>query len=282
MKAAVLIILGGLLVPAAGCGEVTTLDTSFTPSLGRFVGRVQPVLDAQTCGRKADEAKGLAGCHDPEQGGLELRHRPDEEQMILNYRAAVSFVDLHDPSRSPFLLAPLNGPLPPDGARGGSPGTLVVDHPDYAGRFTSTDDCCYCTILLWICGDDAENPGCAACQPRDGCGDCQPVTECQPGGAPQRRDEDAAVFQRVVDALVAGCGGCHASPDRPPPPGLKDEAQVRAMVDSGKYLTPCAAGGKLLRYVDGNNNDRLHSNLLDAEQRDNLHVWVEELGAPTP
>lgn len=282
MKAPAPILLPTLLLLAtgSGCGEVRTLETRFTPSLQAFTEQVQPVLDAQTCGRGPDEARGVAGCHTPKQGGLQLFHKPrSEDQVVANYRAAVAFIDLHDPTRSELLLAPLNGPLPPGaGDEGKGGGMLQVDHPDYAGRFTSTDDCCYCTILLWICGDTEGNPGCDACRAREGCTDCQPLIECVAGGAPEKGAENAEVFRQVVDAVIAGCGGCHSGAV---PPTLNTAAAIQELARDPDHVKPCEAKGKFLTYLDGNNNDPFHANTVDAEQRGRAHVWVEELGAPT-
>ncbi|MDY0059299.1 MAG: hypothetical protein RBU45_05775 [Myxococcota bacterium] len=330
-----LLLLLGLGLVA--CGEVKTLDNEFKPSLSLFSERVQPVLDAQTCGRGPDEERGTAGCHTPEQGGLRLFHRPTPEQVVLNYREAVALIRVDDPAASPLLLAPLNGPLPKgaaapttpdagsgpedlgvadlgatdlgagdagaeivdaagpgdagvadggsgagDAGGGGEPrGAGVVDHPEYAGRFTSPDDCCYCAILLWICSARPENAtleACQRCQALQGCDTCQPVVECTAGGAPEQSTQNATVFTEVTDILVSRCGSCHGLP-----PALQKADDVRAVVagTAKPYLTPCAGGGLFLRYVDGNANDGLHSGALDAEQRGKLHVWIEELGAPT-
>ena len=294
-----LLVASSLLL---ACGEVRTLDTEFRPSLSRFIREVQPALDAQGCGRGPDEERDLAGCHTPKQGGLELAHKPGEEQVILNYRNVVPFIDLKEPSASSLLQSPLNGPLPagaqdePDGGpaqeeaepeekadsgvaehgpRRGST-THELDHPEYAGRFTSTLDCCYCTILVWICGD-LQTEECQACREHVPCDTCQPAIQCVAGGSGSAGD--AATFAEVTDILSRYCGGCHAGL----PPRLKTEEDLRALAaGEGGFLDPCQSGGLLLRYVDGNNNDRMHSGLMDAGERGQVHLWVEELGAPAP
>jgi mono/diheme cytochrome c family protein len=153
---------------------------------------------------------------------------------------------------------------------------LAVDHPDYAGRFTTSDDCCYCSILLWICsGGPGTDPACAACEKYKGCDSCKPIIECAVGGAPEKAADNAAAFAEVTEIIAKGCGMCHGRP-----PALNTAEDMRTLVTGGEYLEPCATGGKLLRYIDGNNNDGLHGT-LDAAQRGKIHVWVEELGAPT-
>ncbi len=279
-----LALRGGLLVAVlalgVGCGEVTRLDTTFNPPLKKFEEQVQPALDAQGCGRGPDEEHGLPGCHTPKQGGLSLTHRPDEQQVVINYRNAVPFIDLAHPADSLLLLAPLNGPLPP----GGDERTVQVDHPEYAGRFTSATDCCYCKILDWICAPDSTDEACEACRDVLPCDDCKPAVECRPGGAPEEAAEGAALFQRVADAVTSHCGGCHSGSV---PPTLATPEDLAALVTatsgSGEpYLTPCEAGGVFLRYVDGNNNDPVHAAAgLDAAQRGDIHLWIEEKGAPT-
>ncbi len=266
------------LALALGCGEVRTLDTEFTPSLTTFVREVQPALDAQGCGRGPDEEHGIAGCHTPEQGGLRLVHKPDSEAVLLNYRNSVPFVNLDDPAASPLLLAPLNGPLPPEERDGESlDRSQRVDHPDYAGRFASVDGCCYCRILAWICQDDPR-PECVACRDRLPCNDCQAVTQCQPGGSGTVEEQEA--FEAVVGTLNSKCGSCHGFAAPP----LAARADILALVGpdgtGSAYLTPCQGGGSFLGYVDGNNNDPMHSSALNADERGALHVWVEELGAP--
>jgi len=291
-----------LVLACVGCGQMDSMSSEFRPSLERFRTEVQPALDAQGCGRGPDEERGIAGCHTPRQGGLQLKHQPGEQEVILNYRDVMPFVDLASPAESLLLRAPLLGPLhnppPPsadarvaaDAGAGAGPadagvapeGVHRVDHPDYAGRFTTEGDCCYCKVLLWIC-EDRDTAECEACRRVVPCDDCRPAISCVPGGSPERPGDNQAAFAEVSEVLQARCGGCHPALA---PPALASDDDVRALagVDGAgsEYLTPCESGGGLLRYVDGNNNDAYHGTALGDDERGRVHLWVEELGAPAP
>lgn len=282
-----------LSVLGLACGQVDSFDSEFHPSLQRFREEVQPAFDAQGCGRGPDEERGIAGCHTPRQGGLRLVHQPGADEVILNYRDVMPLVNLSDPAASLLLKAPLLGPLhnpPPPGDAGGAtppadpadagvPEETAgrVDHPDYAGRFTTEQDCCYCKVLLWIC-EGRDTPECVACRRVVPCDDCRPAIQCVAGGAPERPGDNQAAFKEVTEILLARCGGCHPALA---PPALASADDIRAL-GASDYLTPCESGGGLLRYADGNNNDPYHGTALGDDERGRLHVWVEELGAPSP
>jgi hypothetical protein len=62
-------------------------------------------------------------------------------------------------------------------------------------------------------------------------------------------------------------------------PALNSKEALADLKTQPVYLTPCSTQGKLLSYVDG--FDQMHQ-ILTAEERTQVHDWVQKLGAPTP
>ncbi len=270
----------GLVVIA--CGEVERFEQPIRPSLEVFQAQVQPVLERQGCSRSACHGTAPEGV-----GGLFLL-TPEEESLddpavLANFQAAAALVDLSDPADSLLIRAPFLG-------LGGE-----VDHPEYVGRFTTTTDCCYCKVLLWIC-EDGDSEACQGCRdagaPQCAC-EAAPHCSVSAEGVVTPAEGATLTWAKAVGPLLqqpiaCGAAGCHGG-NAPTCPDLADVDQVVRTDnpcdpdDEAAWMTPCEpGGGAFVQYAlgVGAGADATHAGLLSEAAAASVLQWVTELGAP--
>ncbi len=276
-------LVAAAALAAPGCGKVEKLEQPIRPSLEVFASQAQPVFERQGCSRTQCHGKVPEGV-----GGLKLAQTDnvlaEDPDVLANYVAATAFIDLGEPDGSVLVRAPFLG-------TGGE-----VDHPEYYGRFSTATDCCYCSVLLWIC-EDGDSDECQACRKTDApnC-DCTQALYCEldEAGAVTPAEGATLTWPNTIGPLLqqettCAAAGCHGLDPASVCPNMFDVGQVVREdnpcdgEDDEAWMTRCQpGGGTFVQYAIGlgRGADEIHPGKLNTASADTVVQWVSDLGAP--